>query len=178
VTLVLLATRTLHLGARGYGLLLAGAAVGSVLGGLVHARIAARLGALPALVVALSANVPLFVGIGLSPNAVVLGALLALNGFVTTMWNVVTVSLRQQLVPAALLGRVTSVHRLLGWGLIPVGAVAGGLLAHRYGLRAPYPIAGGLRGLALVVVLPVLRRNCRWRGAGSPASAPEGKDHG
>jgi MFS family permease len=156
VSLVLLATRTLHLDARGYGLLLAGAALGSVAGGLVNARIAARLGTLPALIVALAANVPLFVGIGLSPDAVVLGVLLALNGFVTTLWNVVTVSLRQQLVPASLLGRVNSVYRLLGWGLIPVGAVAGGLLAHRFGLRAAYPIAGALRGLALVVALPAL----------------------
>jgi MFS family permease len=161
VTLVLLATQTLHLGVRGYGLLLAGAAVGSVVGGLVHARIAARIGTLPALVIALAANVPLFVGIGLSPDAVVLGTLLALNGFVTTMWNVVTVSLRQQIVPAELLGRVNSVYRLLGWGLMPAGAVVGGLLAHRLGLRAAYPIAGALRGLALVVALPVLVKNCR-----------------
>ncbi|HST65517.1 MAG TPA: MFS transporter [Mycobacteriales bacterium] len=156
VTLVLLATRTLHLDARGYGLLLAGGAVGSVVGGLVNARVVARIGALPALVVALAANVPVFAGIGLSPDAVVLGTLLALNGFLTTLWNVVTVSLRQALVPAGLLGRVTSVYRLLGWGLIPVGAVAGGLVAHRFGLRAPYPVAGALRGLALAVALPVL----------------------
>jgi len=118
VTLVLLATQTLHLGSRGFGLLLAGAAVGSVLGGLVNANIVARVGALPALLAALTANVILFVGIGVSPNAEVLGALLALNGFATTMWNIVTVSLRQQIVPAELLGRVNSVYRLLGWGLI------------------------------------------------------------
>lgn len=156
VSLVLLATRTLDLGPRGFGLLLAGGAVGSVVGGLLNARIVARIGALPALVLALAANVPIFVAIGLSPDAVVLGALLALNGFFTTMWNVVTVSLRQELVPTSLLGRVNSVYRLLGWGLMPVGAVVGGLLAHRYGLRAPYPIAGALRGVALFVALPVL----------------------
>jgi len=87
-------------------------------GGLVNANIVARVGALPALLAALTANVILFVGIGVSPNAEVLGALLALNGFATTMWNIVTVSLRQQIVPAELLGRVNSVYRLLGWGLI------------------------------------------------------------
>jgi MFS family permease len=158
-TLVLLATQTLHLDARGYGVLLAGAAFGSVLGGLVNARVVARFGALPALpalLAALVGNVVVFLGIGLSPNAVVLGALLAVSGFVTTLWNIVTVSLRQEIVPAELLGRVNSVYRMLGWGLIPLGALTGGLVAHEFGLRAPFPVAGVLRGIALLIALPVL----------------------
>jgi hypothetical protein len=57
----------------------------------------------------------------------------------------------------ALLGRVTSVYKLLGWGFIPLGALMGGLIAHRFGLRAPYPVAGILRGVALLTALPVLR---------------------
>lgn len=156
VTLVLLATQTLRLSSSGYGLLLAGGALGSVVGGLVNARIVARTGALPALLTALFANVVVFEGIGISPNAIVLGSLLALNGFVTTMWNIVTVSLRQQIVPAGFLGRVNSVYRMLGWGLMPLGALAGGFLAHEFGLRAGYPVAGALRGLALLAALPVL----------------------
>ncbi|MDT7802994.1 MAG: hypothetical protein QOI78_6427, partial [Actinomycetota bacterium] len=125
VTLVLLATQTLHADARGYGLLLAGAAAGSVLGGLVNARVVARIGALPAIVTALTVNVVAFAGVGLSPDLVVLGGCLAVNGFATTLWNIVTVGLRQQLVPSGLLGRVSSVYRLLGWGLIPLGTLAG-----------------------------------------------------
>ena len=160
-TLVLLATQTLHLSSRGFGLLLAGSAVGSVLGGLVNARTVARIGALPALLAALTANAVLFVGIGVSPNTQVLGALLALNGFATTMWNIVTVSLRQEIVPAELLGRVNSIYRLLGWGLMPLGALTGGLLSHQFGLRAPYPIAGILRGVALIGALPTLLRVLR-----------------
>ena len=161
VTLVLLATQTLHLDARGYGLLLAGAAIGSLLGGLVSARVVKRAGALPALLTALAVNVVVFVGIGLSPNAIVLGALLAVNGFVITLWNIVTVSLRQRIVPPAMLGRVNSVYKMLGWGLIPLGALAGGLVAHAFGLRAPYPVAGVLRGIALLVAMPVLIRAMR-----------------
>jgi predicted MFS family arabinose efflux permease len=160
-TLVLLATQTLHLNARGYGLLLAGAAIGSLLGGLVNARVVTRIGALPALLTALATNVVIFVGIGLSPTAIVLGALLATNGFVTTLWNIVTVSLRQQIVPSELLGRVNSVYKMLGWGLIPLGALTGGLVAHLFGLRAPYPIAGVLRGIALLAAAPVLIRAMR-----------------
>jgi MFS family permease len=156
VTLVLLATQTLHLDGRGYGLLLAAAAVGSVLCGLVNARIINRLGALRALVTALAASIVVSFGIGLSPNATLLGLLLAVGGFVTTMWNIVTVSLRQELIPSGLLGRVNSIYRMLGWGSMPLGALVGGFIAHEFGLRAPYPVAGVLRGIALVAALPVL----------------------
>ncbi|WIY00552.1 MFS transporter [Amycolatopsis mongoliensis] len=158
-TLVLLATQVVHLDARGYGLLLGGAALGSVLGGLVNARIVAGIGARAALLTALVVNVGAFAGIGLSRDAVVLGAFLAVTGFVTTLWNIVTVGLRQQLVPSSLLGRVTSAYRLLAWGLIPAGTLAGGLVAHGLGLRAPYLVAAAVRGLALVVALPVLVRD-------------------
>ncbi|WP_329067319.1 MFS transporter [Amycolatopsis sp. NBC_01480] len=165
-TLVLLATETLHVSTAGYGLLLAGAAFGGLLGGLVNARIVTAFGALPALLGALAGNVLVFAAIGLSPDAVVLGVLLAANGFATTLWNVVTVSLRQQVVPDELLGRVTSVYKLLGKGLIPLGTLTGGLVAHAFGLRAPYPVAGVLRGLALLAALPVLVSALRTKSAG------------
>ncbi|MFC5827153.1 MFS transporter [Nonomuraea insulae] len=165
VSLVLLATQTLRLDAPGYGLLLAGAAIGSLLGGLVSARLVMRMGELPALLAALVTNVVVFVGIGLSPNVIVLGVLLAVSGFVTTLWSIVTVSLRQRIVPSEMLGRVNSVYRMLGWGLIPLGALAGGLVAHAFGLRAPYPVAGVLRGIALLVAMPVLVRAMRDRTA-------------
>ncbi|GAA4049734.1 MFS transporter [Nonomuraea soli] len=157
-TLILLATHTLRLDTRGYGLLLAGAAVGSLLGGLVGARLVKSQGELRPLVAALVTNALVFVGIGLSPNVTMLGALLAVNGFVTTLWSIVTVGLRQRIVPSDLLGRVNSAYRMLGWGLIPLGALAGGLVAHVFGLRAPYPVAGILRAVALLVALPVLIR--------------------
>ncbi len=155
--LVLLATVTLHVGTRGYGLLLAATAVGSVIGGLVSPKLTARLGMLPSLVLGGAIDAAVFVGIGLAPDAVVAAVLLAGQGFGVALWNVVTVSLRQQIVPARLLGRVNSVYRMLGWGLMPVGALAGGFVAHAAGLRAPYVVAGVLCGLSLLVALPLLR---------------------
>ncbi|MEO8889891.1 MAG: MFS transporter [Jatrophihabitantaceae bacterium] len=113
-TLVLLATRTLHLTPRGHGLLLAGAAIGSVLGGLLNARVIARVGELASLVASLGTTVVVYLGIGLAPDAVVLAALMAVNGFSSTLWNIVTVTRRQRMVPSELLGRVNSVYRLLG----------------------------------------------------------------
>ncbi|TDD98866.1 MFS transporter [Jiangella asiatica] len=160
-TLVLLATQTLGLNARGYGLLLAAAAVGSVLGGLTSSRVIAVVGVRGALFGSLGTNAVAFAGIGLSPDPRVLGALLGVTGFATTLWNVVTVSLRQRLVPSDLLGRVTGVYRMVGWGLTPLGALTGGFVAHLLGLRAPYLVAAAVRAIALLVTAPVLLRALR-----------------
>jgi predicted MFS family arabinose efflux permease len=154
--LVLLATQTLHVGTRGYGLLLAVTAVGSVIGGLVSPAVTRRLGMLPSLIIAGAVDAAVFTGLGLAPDPAVAALMLAGQGVAVTMWNVVTVSLRQQIVPTYLLGRVNSVYRMLGWGLMPVGALAGGFVAHAAGLRAPYVVAGLLCGLSLLAAVPFL----------------------
>jgi MFS family permease len=155
-TLVLLATQTLHVSARGFGLLLTAIAVGSVTGGLVNPIVTRRIGMLASLIVASALNAAVYLGIGLAPSVYVVGALLAVNGFLVTMWNVVTVTLRQRVVPDELRGRVNSAYRMFGWGLMPLGALAGGFVAAAFGLRAPYTIAGITRGLALLVIVPAL----------------------
>ena len=154
--LVLLATQTLHVSTRGYGLLLAASAVGSVVGGLVNPILTRRMGMLPSLVLPALVDAAAFVGIGLAPGPLVVAALLAAQGFSVAMWNVVTVSLRQRVVPGHLLGRVNSVYRMLGWGLMPLGALAGGFVAHAAGLRAPYIVAGLLCALSALVAFPIL----------------------
>ena len=154
--LVLLATQTLHVGTRGYGLLLAVTAVGSVAGGLVSPALTRWLGLLPSLIIAGAVDAAVFVGLGLAPDPAVAALMLAGEGFAVTMWNVVTVSLRQQVVPAPLLGRVNSVYRMLGWGLMPLGALAGGFVAHAAGLRAPYLVASLLCALSLLAATPLL----------------------
>jgi MFS family permease len=158
-TLVLLATQTLHVGTRGYGLLLAATAVGSVAGGLVNPRLTRRIGLLPSLITSAALTVAVFAAIGLAPDPAVAAVMLAGQGFSVTMWNVVTVSLRQQIVPSALLGRVNSVYRMLGWGLMPAGALAGGFIAHAAGLRAPYLAAAALCAVALLAAAPLLGRS-------------------
>ncbi|WP_051399873.1 MFS transporter [Haloechinothrix halophila] len=154
--LVLIATDQLGVSAGGYGLLLAAAAVGSVFGGVVNAYIIRRIGSLPTLITSLTLNIVAFAGVALSPSAIALGCFLAVNGFATTMWNVVTTTMRQQLVPAGILGSVTSVYKLLGWGLIPLGTLTGGLIAHSFGIRTSYAFAATIRAIVLVAVLPIL----------------------
>lgn len=155
-TLVLLAVQVLHTGTRGYGLLWTASASGAILGGITAPALTGRLGMLSSLVASLALEAAAFAGIGLAPDAVVAGAMFAVNGYSVAMWNVVTVSLRQQIVPGELLGRVNSVYRMIGWGLFPVGAIAGGFAANQFGLRAPYTLAGIVVTIAAIAALPVL----------------------
>ena len=155
-TLVLLAVQILHTGTRGYGLLWTASAAGAILGGMTAPALTGRLGMLPSLIGSLAASAAAFAGIGLAPDAIVACALFAINGYASTMWNVVTVSLRQQIVPGELLGRVNSVYRMIGWGLMPIGAIAGGFVADAFGLRAPYTLGGITIGIAAVAALPAL----------------------
>ena len=173
VTLVLMATSELHVGAGSYGLLLTASALGGVAGGLVNHRIAARLGTRWTVLVALGGAVPAYLAAGAAPDPYVLGSLLGLIGFCSSMWNVVTVSLRQTVVPAELLGRVNAVYRMVGSGLAPLGAVAGGFVAHDLGVRAAYPIAGVVRGAALLLAWPALAIALRV-GAG-PGALPRAR---
>ena len=154
---VLFATQTLHVSVRGYGLLLASSAVGSVIGGLVNPALARRHGPVPLLVLATCIGTAQAVGMGLAPDGLVLGAMMACAGFSTTLWNVVTVSMRQREVPAELFGRVNSVYRMLGWGTRPLGALARRILAEAAaGLRAPFIVGGILRAVIFLALLPAL----------------------
>jgi MFS family permease len=155
-TFVLFATQTLHVSVRGYGLLLASSAAGSVIGGLVNPVLARRVGPVPLLVMVSCITSARAVAMGLAPNAIILGALMACGGFSTTLWNVVTVSMRQREVPAELFGRVNSVYRMVGWGTRPLGALAGGMVAEAAGLRAPFIVGGILRGAIFLALLPAL----------------------
>jgi hypothetical protein len=86
----------------------------------------------------------------------VAAVMLAGRGSSVSMWNVVTVSLRQQIVPPPLLGRVNSVYRMAGWGLMPAGALAGGFVAHAAGLHAPFLAGAALCALSLLAAAPLL----------------------
>lgn len=62
------------------------------------------------------------------------------------------------LLSGAVAGRVTSSYRLVGMGVMPVGAALGGLASRAYWLRAPYLIGGAVMLVATVLALPTLVR--------------------
>jgi hypothetical protein len=67
------------------------------------------------------------------------GRLLAGAGLPLFVVN--AVSLRQAITPAPLLGRVAAGIRSITWGVLPVGALLGGLLGEHIGLRPTLLVA-------------------------------------
>lgn len=127
-TEVLFAQEILGLGARGFGLLATASAVGGVAGSQLAPTITKRIGPGPSLYLTLLSGALTAAGIGSTSNAFVVGAMFFVFMFTAVLWNVITVSLRQSVIPDHLLGRVNSVYRLFGWGMMPIGAALGGVI--------------------------------------------------
>ena len=87
--------------------------------------------------------------LALVPSLLIVALALFLKIFAALLRNVVTVSYRQRFIPDALLGRVNSIYRFFGWGLLPFGALASGAivvmaepdLGRALALRMPFVIA-------------------------------------
>jgi MFS family permease len=121
-----------------YGTLTAALAVGALVGAVCADRLRRRLGEARLLGGAWLANSLLLAVPVLIPRAGAIAAAFVLVGFTNMVGNVTGQALRQRLVPGHLLGRVGGAARTVGYGSIPLGAAAGGLLAEAAGLPAVF----------------------------------------
>lgn len=148
-TFVLFAQEILELDATQFGLLTTGVAVGGVLGSIVAHRVAMALGQGASLFAAILLGAVSLLVSGLTSSFWLFWAMGVVSALTGTLWNVITVSLRQALIPDRILGRVNSVYRFLGWGMMPIGSALGGLvvavsqplLGREWALRSPFILA-------------------------------------
>ena len=127
IGVVLHAQENLNLSAEAYGLTLAGGALGGIAGSLMGERISRALGSARTMQWMILASGPCFAAMALAPNAVTLALCFAAMEFSGFVWNVVSVSTRQRMIPDALRGRVNSLYRLLAWGMMPLGLLLSGI---------------------------------------------------
>lgn len=169
--LVLYAIRIVHLGAAGYGLLLAAGGLGGVAGGMAAGQAARRLGVPGAIMLTVLGMGATQLALGLSSAPLLAFAALILSSACFAVFNALAVSTRQRLTPGPLLGRVNSVFRFLGLGAAPLGAAIGGFLAGAVNLRAPFLVGAPL----VVVVAVLLRLSSSTTETAAPPAASEGR---
>ncbi|CAB4699818.1 MAG: MFS transporter [Actinobacteria bacterium] len=136
------ALETLHVNEHWYGALLALMALGAVLGGLIGDRVVHRLGRSASLRVSFITFGLAAIGTGLSPNYWFVAVFAFIEAVATILWNVVSVSMRQQIIPSELFGRINSVYRWIGTGSAAIGALIGGQIAYYFDLRTPFVVGG------------------------------------
>ena len=121
-------------------------AIGGTVGGILGPKISAKLGSGPSLYMTLLSAPVITLIIGLTSSWQLFWALTAIGTCFAVLWNVITVSLRQSIIPSHLLGRVNSVYRFFAWGSLPIGTLIGGALVdlvqltgdREFALRLPY----------------------------------------
>ena len=163
-TFVLYGQEVLDTSPTEFAILGTGGAVGGIIGGWTASNVARRIGTGPSLALSLVGGGIVSILIGLTSWWPTVWLLLAAFMFVGTLWNVITVSFRQSVIPDHLLGRVNSVYRFFGWGMMPIGAALGGLIVvivdqfatREVALRVPWLVAGVMSLLVFVVAGPRL----------------------
>ncbi|MFH2072301.1 MAG: MFS transporter [Actinomycetota bacterium] len=177
-------------GAFVFAVLMMAGAIGGILGSLLAPRISKALGSGPSLWLTMVAGAVTMAGVGLATRWWI-AFLMNLVGVMTAMlWNVITVSLRQTIIPDHLLGRVNSVYRFFGWGMMPIGSFVGGVVVWVAGnytdrgtaLRWPFFVVAAAYVLLLAYAAPRLtsarldaarREGLARRAAEAAGSDPE-----
>jgi MFS family permease len=156
--LVVFATDDLGLPPAFLGLALAAIGPTSLIGSLVAARLARRIGLGPTLVLSLTgealSRVLLVVAGGPLPVAALMIALSQLLfGFIAPLWDVNANSLRQSATPERLLGRVSAASTMVGVGMAPIGALLAGWIGQVVGTRAALLETTGVTLIAVLLLV-------------------------
>lgn len=139
--LVLYAQEVLHTSSLTFALLGFGIAIGGVVGGAAASYLSQRFGAGTCLAITLAGCTVFPIINAFSVHWVMTAALLGLTSMIGVLWNVITVSFRQSIIPPRLLGRINSAYRFFAWGMMPIGAALGGMLVAAVDLFASRSLA-------------------------------------
>lgn len=163
--LPIFADQLLHVGSRGYGVLVGAPALGALAGSLYTA-----LAPLPRrqgrwLLVAVAIYGATTIVYGLSRSAVLTFLALAVGGLGDFVSTVIRQTLRQWITPDELRGRMTSIHAIFFMGGPQLGELEAGVVASLFASSTTGSIvavvSGGLATLAVVMVVawvtPVVR---------------------
>lgn len=145
------------------GLVFSISAVGGLVIGAFTNRISRRIGTARVIWVATAVPGPFYLLMPLAPSGawgiVLYGLGLAAFSANAVLYNVAATSYQQRITPTHMMGRVNAAFLWICYGVIPLGALTGGLLGSQLGLRpAMWICVLGTWSAALWVVFSPLRR--------------------
>jgi MFS family permease len=158
--LILYALEQLHAGKGIYAVMFLAGAAGTLATQWLVTPLQQRIGAGPTITISFWLWAIALVGLCITSTPAIAIAMYFVLGAGDGLWRVLTVTLRQTLTPNRLLGRVNAAYRMVGQGVIPLGAAFGGAIAKAFGIRAPFVVAA----VVFVVIAaagPVLLRPAR-----------------
>lgn len=141
VLLPILVLRTLGMSATQLGLLLSAGALGGILGALTRPAWITRLGIGRCIVITNIVGVSALLAQPASVHVPVAAAwVIACSGVISsyfiTIYNVTQMSLRQEICPPDMLGRMNAIFRFAVWGVMPLGSFVAGIIASWVGVEA------------------------------------------
>ena len=140
-TTVLFIIKELGLAPRYFGVILTIQGLGALFGAIVAPRASNKFGRSIMMTLGITASSVLILIQGFSPNIYVFVLLATLGGFTISQWNILLMATYQTIIPNELYGRIHGTRRTLVWGLMPIGSLLGGVLAH-FSLRLPMYVGG------------------------------------
>ena len=134
-----------------------GAAVGTVVSRFFIQRLVDRSGTTTTMVISMWLWAIATTVMAFTSNAPIAIASNVILGIGTGLWLSLNTTLRQQLTPSRMLGRMNAASRTVSWGIVPFGAAFGGLTARLLGLRGPFILSAASMVACAIIGRRLLR---------------------
>jgi MFS family permease len=142
-TMVLFIIKELELSPKYFGVVLSIQGVGALLGAIVAPKASKKFGRSIIMTLGITSSSVVLLLQGFATNIYIFVALATFAGFAISQWNILLMATYQRIIPNELYGRIHGTRRTLVWGMMPIGSLIGGVLAH-FSLRLPMLIGGFL----------------------------------
>jgi MFS family permease len=140
-TMVLFIIKELELDPKYFGVMLTIQGLGALLGAIVAPKASKKFGRSIMMTLGITGSSVILLAQGFAPNIFIFVALATLGGFSIAQWNILLMATYQTIIPNELYGRIHGTRRTLVWGMMPIGSLIGGVLAH-FSLRLPMYVGG------------------------------------
>ena len=142
-TMVLFIIKELELPKQLFGVVLTIQGIGAITGAFMAPRLSKKFGRSRVMTFGITSSSLVLLLQGFSPNIYVFVALATFGAFAVSQWNILLMATYQTVIPNELYGRIHGTRRTLVWGMMPIGSLMGGVLAH-FSLRLPMYVGGAI----------------------------------